>query len=287
MHAERDYLVKRVFPELAEWCEKRRLHLVDIDLRWGITQEDSEKNKRVVEVCLSNIDKCRPFFLCFMGQRRGWIPSKSDISDNTFKEFPKLSSYMGSSVTEMEIIHALIDPMLNGSIEAVSYTHLDVYKRQPYNMEKDLDRLSFESAIGRFLSSGSREDAFDIYYCYCEIFKPFGSGYDSTGLLLEMLSEHEANASSLLMKHRDHYSHSVYVFLIGLAIYKNIFAVRYAYNKKYGLKDGKEAACHFLEYWGLASLFHDIGYPFEIAHQQMKAYVCKLDKSNNLSLIHI
>lgn len=151
----------------------------------------------------------------------------------------------------------------------------------PYNMEKDLDRLSFEMAIGRFLSSGSREDAFDIYYCYCEIFKPFGVGYDSTGLLLEMLSEHEANASSLLMKHRDHYSHSVYVFLIGLAIYKNIPAVRMAYNKKYNVNDGKEGACHFLEYWGLASLFHDVGYPFEIAHQQMKAYVCKLDKSNN------
>jgi hypothetical protein len=151
----------------------------------------------------------------------------------------------------------------------------------PFNMEKDLDRLSFEAAVGRFLASGSREDAFDIYYCYCEIFKPFGAGYDSTGLLLEMLSEHEANASSLLMKHRDHYSHSVYVFLIGLAIYKNLPAVRKAYNKKYDLPDGKEAACHFLEYWGLASLFHDIGYPFEIAHQQMKAYVCKLDKSNN------
>ncbi len=151
----------------------------------------------------------------------------------------------------------------------------------PYNMEKDLDRLSFESAIGRFLSSGSREDAFDIFYCYCEIFKPFGAGYDSTGLLLEMLSEHEANASSLLMKHRDHYSHSVYVFLIGLAIYKNVPAVQRAYNDKYGLRDGKEAACHFLEYWGMTSLFHDIGYPFEIAHQQMKAYVCKLDKNNN------
>ncbi len=151
----------------------------------------------------------------------------------------------------------------------------------PYNMERDLDRLSFEAAVGRFLASGSREDAFDIYYCYCEIFKPFGAGYDSTGVLLEMLSEHEANASSLLMKHRDHYSHSVYVFLIGLAIYKNAAAVRSAYNEKYGLKDGKEAACHFLEYWGLASLFHDVGYPFEIAHQQMKAYVCKLDRSNN------
>lgn len=151
----------------------------------------------------------------------------------------------------------------------------------PYNMERDLDRLSFETAIGRFLNSGSKQDAFDIYYCYCEIFKPFGKGYDTTGLLLEMLCEHESNASSLLMKHRDHYSHSVYVFLIGLVIYKNHAAVRSAYNSKYGFPEGKEAACHFLAYWGLASLFHDVGYPFEIAHQQMKTYVCMLDQSNN------
>lgn len=151
----------------------------------------------------------------------------------------------------------------------------------PFNMERDLDRLGFEAAIGRFLESGSREDAFDIYYCYCEIFKPFGSGYDTTGLLLEMLSEHETNASSLLMKHRDHYSHSAYVFLIGLAIYRNHAAIRAAYNEKYGLEEGPQAACHFLEFWGLTSLFHDIGYPFEIAHQQMKAYICKLFEGND------
>ena len=35
MHAERDYLVKRVFPDLHDWCERRRLRLVDVDLRWG------------------------------------------------------------------------------------------------------------------------------------------------------------------------------------------------------------------------------------------------------------
>jgi len=35
MHAERDYMVKRVFPELREWCEQRKLRLVDIDLRGG------------------------------------------------------------------------------------------------------------------------------------------------------------------------------------------------------------------------------------------------------------
>ncbi|NLT15434.1 MAG: DUF4062 domain-containing protein, partial [Clostridiales bacterium] len=119
MHAERDYLVKRVFPELSEWCEARKLHLVDIDLRWGVTEADSEKNKRVVEVCLDNIDRCRPFFLCFLGQRRGWIPGTKDISEETFLKFSKLVNYMGASVTEMEIIHALIDPMLNGSIEGL------------------------------------------------------------------------------------------------------------------------------------------------------------------------
>lgn len=151
----------------------------------------------------------------------------------------------------------------------------------PYNMEKDLDRLSFERAIGRFLASGAREDAFDIYYCYCEIFQPFGAGYDTTGLLLKLLSEHETNASSLLMKHRDHYSHSVYVFLIGLAFYRNHAAIREAYNAKYNLTQTHEAACHFLKYWGMTALFHDIGYPFEIAHQQMKAYVCLLDEANN------
>ena len=35
MHAERDHLVKVVFPELRERCEKRQLHLINIDLRWG------------------------------------------------------------------------------------------------------------------------------------------------------------------------------------------------------------------------------------------------------------
>ncbi len=78
------------------------------------------------------------------------------------------------------------------------------------------------------------------------------------------------------MKHRDHYSHSVYVFLLGLAIYKNDGAVRQAYNQKYGLKEGKDACAHFLKYWGMLVLFHDIGYPFEIAHQQMKVYALSL-----------
>ena len=116
MHAERDYLVKSVFPALSEWCEERKLRLIDIDLRWGVTAADSEA-KNTVRACLRNIDECRPFFICFLGQRRGWVPGADDIGEDTYGLFPNLleKNYVGeASVTEMEIIHALIDPLHNG-----------------------------------------------------------------------------------------------------------------------------------------------------------------------------
>ncbi len=133
MHAERDFLVKRVFPELSSWCEDRRLRLIDIDLRWGITEEDSEHNKRVVEVCLRNIDKCRPFFLCFLGQRYGWIPDEQNINKETFIEFPLLHDYLGCSVTEMEIRHALLNSMSKDYKETVK--HAFFYLRDPDYLE--------------------------------------------------------------------------------------------------------------------------------------------------------
>ena len=75
----------------------------------------------------------------------------------------------------------------------------------PYNMEMDLDRLCLENTLADFLDSGTADDAYTVYYCYMEMF--FGR-YGSSKRMVELLSEYEANGSSLLMKHRDHYSHS-------------------------------------------------------------------------------
>jgi WD40 repeat protein len=127
MHAERDFLGKRVFPQLSEWCADRKLNLIDIDLRWGVTEADATKNKRVIEVCLKSIDKCRPFFLCFMGQRRGWVPdpAKGEIGKETMEIFPLLKNHIGESVTEMEITHALIDPLHNGTFFDEEHTAHD------------------------------------------------------------------------------------------------------------------------------------------------------------------
>lgn len=139
----------------------------------------------------------------------------------------------------------------------------------PYNMEKDIDRLCLENAVERFLKSGKKEDAFDVYFCYLEMFV---GDYQKTRRMIELLSEYEANGSGLLMKHRDHYSHSVYVFILGLAIYKSNEIYRKAYKDYYKISDEKEAAAHYLQYWGLSSLFHDIGYPFELPFEQVCSY---------------
>ncbi len=112
MHAERDFLVKKVFPKLADWCERRKLRMVDVDLRWGVTEEAATRHKNVVEVCLRQIDSCRPFFLCFLGQRYGWVPRREDLSPDTIDGFPALAAAVdrGSSLTELEIRHAAVRP---------------------------------------------------------------------------------------------------------------------------------------------------------------------------------
>lgn len=141
----------------------------------------------------------------------------------------------------------------------------------PHDMQADIDRLCLERELERFIESGTAEDAYTIYYCFLSIF--FGH-YGASKSMVELLSEYEANGSSLLMKHRDHYSHSVYVFALGLAIFEANAAYRKAFAAFYGFDDadGHAAAHFFLEHWGLTALFHDIGYPFELPFEQVLSY---------------
>ena len=142
----------------------------------------------------------------------------------------------------------------------------------PYDMQMDTDRLCLERELESFIDSGVAEDAYTVYYCFLRMFMGI---YGRSSKMIEMLSEFESNASSLLMKHRDHYSHSVYVFALGLAIYETNESFRRTFQTFYGFtpeRDEHPAAAFFLEFWGLTALFHDIGYPFEIPFEQVLAY---------------
>ena len=108
-HAERDYLIKEVFPELNEWGRRHRIIFTPIDLRWGITEDVAPDS--IFEKEFLIIDSCRPFFISFLGQRRGWVPDFNfDIGTETIQRYAGILDYEGRSATEMEIEHALLRP---------------------------------------------------------------------------------------------------------------------------------------------------------------------------------
>src|SRR4051812_12259565 len=104
MHAERDWLVMRIFPQLRERLAKYRVYLVDIDLRWGVTKEQAD-NDQALELCLHQIDACRPFFLGLLGERYGWVPQH--LPERVITKYGWISSDTKKSITELEILYGV------------------------------------------------------------------------------------------------------------------------------------------------------------------------------------
>ena len=74
MNAERDVIMKNVMPRLRERAEKELgLYVQEVDLRWGVTEEQARRGE-VETLCIEGIEECRPYFLCMLGGRYGWIP---------------------------------------------------------------------------------------------------------------------------------------------------------------------------------------------------------------------
>lgn len=103
MHGERDLLTRYVFPELRKRCRSLFINIYEVDLRWGITEQDSRSHK-ALEICLSEISRCN-YFLGLLGGRYGWVPEEYQVPDTSdydwVKEYPA-----DRSITELEMYHA-------------------------------------------------------------------------------------------------------------------------------------------------------------------------------------
>lgn len=111
MHSERDWLIKRVFPALRERLERYRIYLVDIDLRWGVTEQQAESGG-ALDVCLDQIDACRPFFLGLLGERYGWVPQ--NLPQTVTSKYGWIQYTQKKSITELEILHGVLnDPQMH------------------------------------------------------------------------------------------------------------------------------------------------------------------------------
>lgn len=126
MQAERDYLVRFVFPRIRENLLRHHIYFTDVDLRWGITDESN-----ICGVCRSIIDECHPLFLGILGGRYGFIPDNSDLS---------------VSVTEDEMTYAISSIKKSG------------YDRMLFMLRNEQDTLSMrESVPGEFREPAGSE----------------------------------------------------------------------------------------------------------------------------------
>lgn len=134
------------------------------------------------------------------------------------------------------------------------------------------------AALTEFAENPGKDTAFAVYSMFCDCYRVKLRGQTSFIDLLDTLKSYEENAATLLDKQRDHYVHSVNVFLLGLGIYAANPRYRDCFRAGgYDRADypGKRSTPgeEFLFQWGLAALFHDVGYPVEITSNQVKKFV--------------
>ena len=118
MKTERNLLVKHVFPELRRQCRERGVELIEVDLRWGVTEDQAEHGE-VLPICLAEIDQCRPYFVGLLGERYGWVPGR--VRTDLLSLYPWLADHPQSSLTELEMLYAALnDPA--GTAAVISST---------------------------------------------------------------------------------------------------------------------------------------------------------------------
>ena len=108
MLAERDELTTHTWPALRLLCREHQVELVEVDLRWGITENQSE-HRETLKLCLDEIRACRPFFIGLLGERYGWVPDENAFTADLLEEEPWLRDLKQKSVTELEILHGVLN----------------------------------------------------------------------------------------------------------------------------------------------------------------------------------
>lgn len=156
------------------------------------------------------------------------------------------------------------------------FDQLEVYE----DLARGHNYKSFlHQAVLEFLERETKESAFEVYRSFFDSYRITLEGRSNPFIdLLDVLLSYEERAATLIDKQRDHYVHSVNVFLLGLSIYSQNANFRAAfdaavldkadYPHSYDTKHEE-----FFYRWGIASLFHDVGYPVEISGKQINKFI--------------
>ena len=85
----------------------------ECDLHFVVRKFKRHESGRALEVCLSQIDGSRPFFVCLLGSRYGWVPPGAFVSDAK-RRFQGLDAFSRYSVKHLEILHGAFGSLDQG-----------------------------------------------------------------------------------------------------------------------------------------------------------------------------
>ena len=109
MQKERDSLV-RTFNFLRTEASKRGVSVTMVDLRWGITESEAAQG-RIIDICLKEINRSKPFFIGIVGSKYGSIPP-AGLSENVelARAYPGVVQDVksGKSYTEIEMQYGVL-----------------------------------------------------------------------------------------------------------------------------------------------------------------------------------
>ena len=162
LQAERDILVKKVFPRIDALCRERGTYCTPVDLRWGIN--DTQVNSGlVIQMCLNYISRCSPFFICLLGERYGshrpndtdplpacyedltptahWLDKSFMIAASAGYDWVLQDTYQHCSITELEVIQA--------AFLGENTDHCLFYFRQPEHVDSLYTDLAEEERVNK------------------------------------------------------------------------------------------------------------------------------------------
>ncbi|KAM4808045.1 telomerase protein component 1 [Rhinophrynus dorsalis] len=147
MLTERDLIIGWVMPELRARAACHYLSIEEVDLRWGITEEEAKKDRQL-SLCLSEVHRSQ-IFIGIMGERYGHVPRAYTLP--LLPEYQWIQTYpLGRSITELEAMQFLKshDSNEQGQPKAFFYfREPDFLRSVPSHWRSDFAAESHESEM--------------------------------------------------------------------------------------------------------------------------------------------
>lgn len=123
MHAERDVLVRSVFPDLRRRAAPHCIHLQEVELRWGVTEEESG---RAATLCLAEVDRSH-MMVAILGQRYGLVPDPPALPDLPQYEWVQKILLYSFDNTTVLFFFFFFKHIFKGSVHQTNFNHTCIF----------------------------------------------------------------------------------------------------------------------------------------------------------------